>query len=87
MWTKLKFMKCLYLCNNSVIAAVRTLCVNSKEVSDLLKISSVKISASFSDIRTAVYKYFEYIFNHCTVLVILCILFLFNCYIVVSYAK
>ena len=59
MWTKLKFMKCLYLSNNSVIAAVRTLCVNSKEVSDLRKMLSVKISASFSDIRTAVYKHFE----------------------------
>ena len=58
MWTKLKFMKGLYLCNNSVIAAVRALFVNSKEISDLLKLLPVK-SSSFSDVRTAIYKHFE----------------------------
>ena len=61
MWMKLKLIKCLYLCNNSAIAAVRTLCVNSKEVYDLHNILSVKISSSSSNIRTAIYKHFEYI--------------------------
>ena len=59
MWTKLKFMIGLYLSNNSVIAAVRTLFANSKSIYDLLKIIAVKISFSFSDIRKAIYKQFE----------------------------
>ena len=47
MLKKLKFMKRFYLYNISVIAAVITLFVNSKEISDLLKILSVKLGSSF----------------------------------------
>ena len=63
-WTKLT----LYLCNNSVIATVRIFCVNSKEISDLLKILSVKITSSFPEIRTAINKHIESVsFDQCTI--------------------
>ena len=60
MLKKLNFMKGLYLCSNSVIA-VGTFFVNSKEISDLLKLLPVEISSSLSEMRTAICKHFEYV--------------------------